>query len=401
MDNCTTLKDISLTIYGLKKTIRGLSEYTVCDDVIDTVFDKLAISKIYASSFAIFESVHGRERQLSGKVRVLKLVRSWGLDHDKCELIMKRVDNVPINIDTNPMESGLSVTQKVSNVHGISEQENCAKDVIVDRELSDVKKPKLKRATGLSSIQRGSKSNKSTPSKISKFEKLNLNKLTTPETGGKMYILKKFMNDVKLYGEVKQKESKIQLTPRTPGDGSDEEIALVRNCRETRRYSELGENVRTPGDGEYSTITFNERLNDAFMYSDPHEICRTPKTTMYGLDEAFLVTGEDQFYDDNIEADNFSADVHVNTCGSKPHVFTYSSSENYLERQKRDALKYVKDSEIKETRHETEPDNFERIKNILATASNGTPSTSSSEDSLVESFMNTKLHEENTARQCL
>ena len=52
MDSSSGLKDISLTINGLTKTIKGLSESKVCDDVIDTVFDTLAIhvSKIYASS---------------------------------------------------------------------------------------------------------------------------------------------------------------------------------------------------------------------------------------------------------------------------------------------------------------------------------------------------------------
>ena len=47
-------------------------------------------------------------RQLPGKTRVLKLVRSWGAEHAQDKLIMKRIENLNENVGDKSEDSSLS-----------------------------------------------------------------------------------------------------------------------------------------------------------------------------------------------------------------------------------------------------------------------------------------------------
>ena len=390
------LKDISLTIYGLKKTIKGLSESTTCDDVIETVFDTLAISIVYASSFGIFESSLRAERFLPGRTRVLKLIRSWGTDNDKFELIMKRVDNIKQDTD-NIVE----IDERAA-LQPQSRETNRGTSMYQDN------KPKLKRATGYTSIQ---------PCRIGSVTERIVDvdsnaTTTTEETGGKMYILKKYMNDVRVYADMWGMVSKSCLTPRAPADGSDHDSSRLRNVGHQTSKRELGENIRTsptysirssgyqtinaelsktirtPGDGEYSNSTFNEHLNDAFLCSDPFGMCETPRKNTSGLNEAFIVTGEDCFHGDK------NMEISDDSPNDSESLESFNSQNQHL-REARTTVydKYMVSCDV--------PANCEMVKYILETASSGTPSTSSSEDSLIESFMNTKLHEDKCVIQYL
>ena len=401
------LKDISLTIYGLKKTIKGLSESTTCDDVIETVFDTLAISIVYASSFGIFESSLRKERFLPGRTRVLKLIRSWGTDNDKFELIMKRVDNITQDTDNVVETTGVAKQlSRSSNERAVLPPQSCE----IDRGtlMHQDNKPKLKRATGFTSIQTCR-----IGSVTERIVDVDSNSTTTTEeTGGKMYILKKYMNDVRVYADMWGMVSTPCLTPRAPADGSDYDSSRLQNARHQTSKRELGENIRTPqtnrirnsgyhtldaeliktirtpGDGEYSNSTFNEHLNDAFLCSDPFGMCETPRKDTSGLNEAFIVTGEDCFHGEK------NMEISDDSPNDSESLESYNS-QNQLLRDARTTVydKYMGSSDV--------PANCEMVKHILETASSGTPSASSSEDSLIESFMNTKLHEDKCVRQYL
>ena len=396
MNSFMGLKDISLTIYGLKKTIKGLTEDTVCDDVIETVFDTLAISKIYASSFAIYESASGVERKLSGKTRVLKLVRSWGADHAQYELIMKRRENLNENVDTVSENSFSSSTE---NDKYFSNKNEGEKNFTLMHKIcySEEKKPKLKRSKGCTKIQNCSRNSKPRNSEQNRSFKLP----TAPETSGKMFILKKYMNDVMVYNKtMKSHSSKMQLIPRTPGDGSDldctprlrnfqNDISSIRNSHNESRFTELEENIRTPGDGEHSVTAFRDSLDDAFVETDYSELMPgTPAKEFDGLNDAFLVVGEDLYDNDNDTVEDVASGRF---CDNLDFRHGKSNVQKRLEAPD-DGRNY---------RLNRISDNVETLKYILASVSSGTPSTSSSEDDLLESFMNTKLYEENAFRQCL
>ena len=386
-------RDISLTIYGLTKTIKGLSESTVCDDVIETVFDTLAISKVYASSFAIYELASGIERQLSGKARVLKLVRSWGAEHAQYKLIMKRIENLNENVGAVSEDSSLSTEN--SKYFNIQNKEEKNFTVMRKNCYPDEKTPKLKRSKGCAKIQNISRISKAHNSE--QFRSLALP--TAPETSGKMFILKKYLNDVIVYHKnMKRHSPKVQVVPRSLGDGSDLEctprlrnfqndISSIRNSKNDSRFTELGENIRTPGDGEHSVSASSECLDIAFVDTDFSGIrAGTCKHTeeLNSLNDAFLVTGEDLYESDSdisngIETDRFYNDLD------------YTKDKSNVHRSK----------EAPEKGHTKRLNRLSTLKNILASASSGSPSSASSEDDLLESFMDTKLHENNSFRQCL
>ena len=384
-------RDISLTIYGLTKTIKGLSESTVCDDVIETVFDTLAISKVYASSFAIYELASGIERQIPGKTRVLKLVRSWAAEHAQYKLIMKRIENLNENVGAVSEDSSLSTeNNKYFNIQNKEEnnftvmRKNC---------YPDEKTPKLKWSKGCAKIQNISRIRNAHNSE--QFRALVLP--AAPETSGKMFILKKYLNDVLVYHKnMKQHSPKVQVVPRSLGDGSDLEgtprlrnfqndISSIRNSQNDSRFTELGENIRTPADGAHSVSASSESLDIAFVETvfgksraDNH------KVEFDGLNEAFLVTGEDLYESDNEIPNGIETDRFYNN-------LDFTKDKSNVHRSK----------ETPEKGHTKRLNRLSPLKNILASASSGSPSSASSEDDLLESFMNTKLHENNSFRQCL
>ena len=386
-------RDISLTIYGLTKTIKGLSESTVCDDVIETVFDTLAISKVYASSFAIYEFASGIQRQLPGKTRVLKLVRSWGAEHAQYKLIMKRIENLNKNVGAVSEDSSLSTEDnKYFNIQN-KEEKNFT--VMHKNCYPDEKTPKLKRSKGCAKIQNISRIRKAHNSE--QFRSLALP--AAPETSGKMFILKKYLNDVMVYHKnMKRYSPKVQVVPRSLGDESELEctprlrnfqndISSIRNSKNDSRFTELGENIRTPGDGEHSVSASSESLDVAFVGTDVSEIrAGTCKNTeeFNSLNDAFLVTGEDLYESDSDISDGIETNRFY-------HNLDFTKDKSNVQRSKG----------APEKGHTKRFNRLSTLKNILASASSGSPSSASGEDDLLESFMDTKLHENNSFRQCL
>ena len=232
------------------------------------MFDTLAISKVYASSFAIYEFASGIQRQIPGKTRVLKLVRSWGAEHAQYKLIMKRIENLNENVGALSEDSSLST----ENIKYFNNQNKGEKILTLMRRncYPDAKTPKLKRFKGCATIHYISRISKAHNSE--QFRSLALP--TAPETSGKMFILKKYLNDVMLYHKnMKRHFPKVQVVPRSLGDRSDLEctprlrnfqndICSIRNSENDSRFPELGENIRTPGDGEHSvSVSTSPRIN--------------------------------------------------------------------------------------------------------------------------------------------
>ena len=418
MDSSSGLKDISLTIYGLTKTIKGLSESTVCDDVIDTVFDTLAISKIYASSFAIYEFAAGIERQLHGKTRVLKLVRSWGAEHAQFRLIMKRIENLNGIVSVASEESS-SIENDAYRRNQTKDEKNYA--ALMQKNCYQTKyTPKLNRSRGCSKIQN--------ISRISNIQKDAFGCLalpTAPETSGKMFILNKYLNDVLDYHEkMKPSSAKAQTLHRTLGDGSDLEcapsrrnfqnvcairnsrnyfrrtelganirtqngVSPIRNSRNDFRRSELGENIRTPGDGEHSVTASSESLDIDVVDADYNEAKADKHTKeVIGLNDAFLVTGED-LYESYID---ISDDVETGKCYNNLDF----TEDKYNVRRGKGGPRRRQNYGLNRLQN-----NVESMKNIIASSSYGSPSSASSENELLGSFMNAKMHGDNSFRQCL
>jgi hypothetical protein len=85
--------EVPININGTHMIVKGVSKYTTCSDVIKMVLKKVNIGRENGSSeaFGIFEYAHGTERLLSGKSRLLKVMRSWGR-HDDCEFVFRNLN---------------------------------------------------------------------------------------------------------------------------------------------------------------------------------------------------------------------------------------------------------------------------------------------------------------------
>lgn len=85
--------EVPLKLDGNLKYVKGVSKYTTCGDVIKMVLKKTDSGKENGTSdaFGIYESSRGIERLLPAKSRVLKVMRSWGMD-DEYEFVFRKVN---------------------------------------------------------------------------------------------------------------------------------------------------------------------------------------------------------------------------------------------------------------------------------------------------------------------
>lgn len=86
-------KEIPLTFGDNIRYVKGVTKYTTCSDVIKMILRKLDDVKENGGpeAFGIYESSRGIERLLPGKSRLLKVMRSWGMD-DYYELVFRKVN---------------------------------------------------------------------------------------------------------------------------------------------------------------------------------------------------------------------------------------------------------------------------------------------------------------------
>jgi hypothetical protein len=73
-----------MDINGSVKLVKGISQHTTCNDVIKMVLKKTETGKENGSpeAYGIFESSYGIERLIPGKSRILKVIRSWGMNKE-------------------------------------------------------------------------------------------------------------------------------------------------------------------------------------------------------------------------------------------------------------------------------------------------------------------------------
>ncbi|KAH3870741.1 hypothetical protein DPMN_033931 [Dreissena polymorpha] len=84
--------EVPLTFGDTIRYIKGVTKYTTCADVIKMVLRKLDGEETNdgTEAYGIFESSRGIERPLPAKSRLLKVMRSWGMDNDY-EFVFRKV----------------------------------------------------------------------------------------------------------------------------------------------------------------------------------------------------------------------------------------------------------------------------------------------------------------------
>ena len=95
MSKRLTYVEVPLRVDGKLKTIKGVTKYTTCGEVLKMILQRDILSKhrTTMTSYGIFESSRGIERLLPGKSRVLKIMRTWGSATDY-EFVLRIVNPV-------------------------------------------------------------------------------------------------------------------------------------------------------------------------------------------------------------------------------------------------------------------------------------------------------------------
>ena len=86
---------INFLMEGKKRKLTGVTKYTTCDDIVRMVSQRTTERKLHeVSQLGVYERVDGIERLLSRKDSLLKILRSWGSDVNKIDIVVKRVSDV-------------------------------------------------------------------------------------------------------------------------------------------------------------------------------------------------------------------------------------------------------------------------------------------------------------------
>ena len=248
-------RSIIVNVNGQNMPIKGVTQYTTCDDVIEIVFYNYPVN---TDSYALFESSYGVERMLYGKESVLKVVRSWGADLNNFTLLVRKVDNVKSNMATVSQARRklrkirlLNAKHLSSEVHNRTVQANLYNSCDKTQNVKDIE---------------------------------NIASTTDKDKHAKLGLLKRFLSDVMLQKKRQTiKQSKSRLGARTPADG----------C-----YDNGEQNRRKSAEGFEQEKEFlrrhNSYLNAAFVESDD-----TPKNDATDS-ESIDVDDESDFEDDSI-----------------------------------------------------------------------------------------------------
>ena len=315
-------RSIIFNVNGQNMLIKGVTQYTTCDDVIEIVFYNYLVN---TDSYALFESSLGVERMLYGKESVLKVVRSWGADLNNFTLLVRKVDNVRSNMATVSLARRklhkirlLNMKHLSSKVHNRTIQANLNNSCDKTMNAKDIE---------------------------------NITPTIEKDKHSKLVVLKRFMSDVMLQKRRQTiTQSRSRLGNRTPADG----------C-----YGNVEQNGRKSAEGVEQEKEFlrrhNSYLNAAFVECDD-------------------TTKNDTSDNDNIDSDDESdfeddiiSELERNICDmSESDNESYSSdtdgpfcdSDNTVVKCER-IIDMFRKAELSDDDSETEDDHMESFMNTF------------------------------------
>ena len=86
---------ICILLEGKKRKLTGVTKYTTCDDIVRRISQRTTERRLHeVSQLGVYGRVDGIERLLSRKDSLLKILRSWGSDVNKIDIVVKRVSDV-------------------------------------------------------------------------------------------------------------------------------------------------------------------------------------------------------------------------------------------------------------------------------------------------------------------
>ena len=257
--------DLLINLNGQTVCVKGVTRHTTCDDVIEMVFYNAPKS---GESYAIFESSYGVERMLYGKESVLKCVRSWGVEHSRFTLVLRKLDNIKPSMAT--LSKARRKLRKIRSQNAKLSAYSAGNNNTIQANCDNLN------------------------NKIMKDKNIeNLERMPQRERSGKLGILKRFLSDVVLNTKRQRKEKQLPspvMLHRTPGDGCEMNTSSNEpqdtTCNETlRRYNSYMNaafvDFDDTNDGTTQAMLDNAELESAFEdYSDTDSVCELERNIL-------------------------------------------------------------------------------------------------------------------------
>ena len=319
-------RSIIVNVNGQNMLIKGVTQYTTCDDVIEIVFYNYPVN---TDSYALFESSYGVERMLYGKESVLKVVRSWGADQNSFTLLVRKVDNVKSNMATVSQARRKLRKIRLLNVKTLSSKvDNCT-------------------------IQANLNNSCDKTQNVKDIE--NITPTSENDKHAKLGLLKRFLSDVMLQKKRKTiKQSSSRLGTRTPADG----------C-----YDNGEQNGRKSAEGVEQEKEFlrryNSYLNAAFVESNDTTENDATDNDVIDLDD------ESDFEDDSIcelERNISEMSESDNDLYSSDNEGPFRDSDNTVIKCER-IIDMFRKAELSEDGSETKDEYMESFMNTLVSKS--------------------------------
>ncbi|KAK3581520.1 hypothetical protein CHS0354_031862 [Potamilus streckersoni] len=91
----TKLYEVHIFLNAKDHIIKNVTKNSTCDDIIKSLHRHTDIDeKENGQMYALYESMHGVDRELSGKTEIYKLLKKWGSNKDSVQLVLRRKSDI-------------------------------------------------------------------------------------------------------------------------------------------------------------------------------------------------------------------------------------------------------------------------------------------------------------------
>ncbi|KAL3842702.1 hypothetical protein ACJMK2_020709 [Sinanodonta woodiana] len=88
------LYEVHIFLNAKDHVIKNVTKRSTCDDIIKSLHRHRNTDKENGPMYALYESMHGVDRELSGKTKIHKLLKAWGSNKDNAQLVLRRKSDI-------------------------------------------------------------------------------------------------------------------------------------------------------------------------------------------------------------------------------------------------------------------------------------------------------------------
>ena len=341
---------ISILLEGKKRKLTGVTKYTTCNDIVRMVSQRMTERRLHeVSQLGVYERVDGSERLLSRKDSLLKVLRSWGSDVKKNDIVVKRVGDAKSKMSKISKQKK-RLRQMRSDIFGDNQDPN---EAFIEMGISRASIPNC--SVGHSGCHRDNDARRS-------------------HTGGGSVV--------KRHNNIDTKQTVFQRFYRV----------LKRKVGKTSAVEKRKRNICTPKQNTIQTFPRNKKSTIALNTNVFQKQTRDNIDKFNDLDEAFI--DDDDGLDMEIDADSVLNECIIED-GTKDIRCSagHDYRHNYRESESIGGLKkLIGQAHSAKCKEEVKDNTFRKLDQIKQMFDSNMPRCKS-EDEFMESFMRSKLYE--------